>query len=97
MAYCAVWDKAGYGSGDEVEVLVACIQLQLILFIVIIAMWISKLLLSSNLGEALMLLYFFYVGFNVVSVSTRRVRNLCHWASILYRIRRDVSCRCTVS
>lgn len=66
MAFCIVWDKAGYASGDEVEVLVACIQLQVILFVVVVAMWLSKWKLSSNLGGGLMALYFFYVGFNIV-------------------------------
>jgi len=47
-------------------VLVACIQLQLILFIVVIAMWVSKWKLSAQLGGGLMFLYVFYVGFNIV-------------------------------
>ena len=66
IAYCIIWNTAGYATGDEVEVLVACVQLQLILFIVLIVLWSAKWQLSNQLGGALMSLYFFYVFFNIV-------------------------------
>jgi len=66
MIYCAAWDRAGYASGDEVETLVACIQLLVILVIVVVVMWLGKWKLTKSLGGSLLALYFFYVTFNIV-------------------------------
>jgi K+-dependent Na+/Ca+ exchanger-like protein len=66
IIYSIVWGESGYVTGDEVEVLVAGIQLLLVLAIVLLALGLAKWTLSKALGSWLLILYFVYVVFNIL-------------------------------
>jgi Ca2+/Na+ antiporter len=53
-AYCVAWGKARYASGDEVETLVAAVQMLFILLAVVSMLATIKFKPSSRLGASLM-------------------------------------------